>query len=307
MNLAWAIPVFAGATTGTVLLGLASKWIDRKVTARLQWRVGPPWYQPLADVLKLLGKETIMPETARGTGFLLMPLVGFAAVAVAAAICWQAIFTVDAGFVGDVIVVLYLLTIPSLMLVLGGSSSGNPLGAVGAAREAKLLLAYELPLLIAIVAAILGANASFQLGTLCRAPTEGVLPTIGCVLGFLVAVFCVQAKLGLVPFDVAEAECEIASGVMIEYSGPPLAMIYLTRAMLTAVLPLFVLMIFWNGMSFATVPAALASIGKYVLVLVLLILIRNTNPRLRIDHALKFFWFGMTPLAIGALVLSMWR
>jgi NADH-quinone oxidoreductase subunit H len=310
VNLVLAIPAFAGAITGTVIIGMASKWIDRKVTARLQWRVGPPWYQPLADFIKLLGKETIMPETARGTGFLLMPLIGFAAVSVAATILWWINFSPKSGFVGDVIVVLYLLTIPSLMLVLGGSSSGNPLGAVGAAREMKLILAYELPLLLAILAAILGSStegirSSFQLGSLKMSETIGVWPTIGCILGFMVTLFCIQAKLGLVPFDMAEAECEIATGPIIEYSGAPLAMVYLTRIMLLAVMPLFIITVFWNGFSFASFGGAAASIGKYVLVLVVTILVRNTNPRLRIDHALRFFWFAMTPAAIVALLISM--
>lgn len=310
MNLVLAIPAFAGAITGTLIIGMASKWIDRKVTARLQWRVGPPWYQPLADFIKLLGKETILPETARGTGFLLMPLIGFAAVSLAATILWWITFSPESGFVGDVIVVLYLLTIPSLTLVLGGSSSGNPLAAVGAAREMKLILGYELPLLLVILAAIIGSStesvaASFQLGTLKTSETVGFLPTIGCVLGFLVALLCVQAKLGLVPFDMAEAECEIATGPIIEYSGAPLAMVYLTRIMMLAILPLFIITVFWNGFSLATWANGAASIGKYVLVLVVLILVRNTNPRLRIDHALRFFWFVMTPVALVALVFSM--
>lgn len=310
MSLGIAIPVFAGATTGTILLGLISKWIDRKVTARVQWRVGPPWYQPLADILKLLGKETVVPETARGTGFLIMPIIGFAAVCVAATILWWINFNPGSGFVGDTVVVLYLLTIPSLMMIMGGSASGNPLAAVGAAREMKLLLAYELPLLIAILAAIFGSpmadnTYSFKLGNLITGDTIGIAPTIGCVIGFIIAVMCMQAKLGLVPFDIAEAECEIATGPFIEYSGPPLAILHLTKIMLLAVMPLFILTIFWGGMTFTSWGTGVASILKYVLILVLVILIRNTNPRIRIDHALRFFWFIMAPLGLVALALSM--
>jgi len=301
----WVIPAFVAATAGTLLLGLLSKWIDRKVTARVQWRVGPPWYQPLADILKLLGKETLAPDGSRGTGFLFMPLLGFAAVSVAATILWWITLRPGSGFIGDVIVVLYLLTIPALTIVLGGSSSGNPLAAVGAAREAKLLLAYELPLLLVILAAIIGADTSFALGALKQSETVHILPTIGCVLGFIIAVLCMQAKLGLVPFDIAEADCEIATGPFIEYSGVPLALIHITKAMMLAVLPLFIITIFWNGLSFGSVLGIFASLGKYVLVLVLLVLIRNTNPRVRIDHALRFFWFLLTPLAVIALVLSM--
>lgn len=303
MNPVLIVLAFIAATVGTLLLGLLSKWIDRKVTAWVQWRKGPPWYQPFADALKLLGKETIVPESARMTGFLFSPLLGFAAVSVAATILWVTNFNPESGFVGDTIVVFYLLTIPSLALILGGSASGNPLAAVGAAREMKLIIAYELPLLIAVLAAIFGSSQSFQLGSLIT-DTSGILPTIGCVLGFIIVLFCIQAKLGLVPFDIAEAGCEIASGPYIEYSGAALAILYLTKAMLLAVMPIFAITVFWGGFSFSSLPVAASSLGKYVLILVVLILVRNTNPRLRIDHALRFFWYVLTPLALLALVFS---
>lgn len=307
MNPIWAIPLLAGATAGTIVLGLLSKFIDRKVTAWVQWRKGPPWYQPAVDIIKLLGKETVVPEGARMTGFLLAPLLGFAAVSVAATLLWWVHLNpaAEAGFAGDVIVVLYLLTIPSLAIIIGGSASGNPLAAVGAGREMKLIIAYELPMLLAILAAIAGSSQNFQLGSLIGISTSGVLATIGCVLGFIVVLMCIQAKLGLVPFDIAEAGCEIASGPFIEYSGAPLAILFLTKAMLFAVMPIFAVTVFWGGFSFSSVGAAAASIGKYVLVLVVLTLVRNTNPRVRIDHAMKFFWFIMTPLAVLALILSM--
>ena len=306
MSLVVAIPILVASTVGTAVLGLLSKWFDRKLTARLQWRVGPPWYQPFADFLKLLGKETIVPETARPAVFLVWPLVGFAAVSVATTILWVANFRPETGFVGDVIVVLYLLTIPALGIIIGGSASGNPLAAVGASREMKLLLAYELPLLVAILAAIFGSASTkgFRLGGLITSSAGSVPAAIGCVLAFIVAVMCTQAKLGLVPFDMAEAECEIASGPFIEYSGAPLAVIYLTRAMLLAIMPLFLITVFWGGVAFNTVPAGIASVLKYVLILLLLTLIRNTNPRVRIDQAMRFFWFTMTPVAVLAVVLA---
>ena len=305
MTVASAIPVFLVSTVGTAVLGLVSKWIDRKVTARVQWRVGPPWFQPFADFLKLLGKETLVPESAPVMGFLAPPLVAFAAVSVAATILWVANFTPDKGFVGDLIVVFYLLAIPSLMVILGGSASGNPLAAVGAAREMKLMLAYELPLFLALLTAVVGSTGNFLLGGLVTGSSTGLPATIGCVIAFIVALMCTQAKLGLIPFDIAEADCEIATGPFIEYSGPPMGFFYLTRAMLLAVMPLLLITVFWGGVSFATVGAGLASLGKYVLILVVLTLVRNTNPRVRIDHALRFFWFGMTPLAVLALILSM--
>jgi len=328
VNIVKIVVLFIVSVVLTAVVGMLSKWIDRKVTARVQWRVGPPWYQPVADFLKLLGKETVIPEAARGTGFLMAPVVAFAATCAAATILWAPTFGLMEGFGGDVIVVLYLLTIPALALIYGGSASGNPNGAAGASREMKLMLAYELPFILAILAAVVGSTPgtgagvegaeaagppSFSLAALVGAETGGVPASIGVLLAFLVGLLAVQAKLGLVPFDIAEAEGEIMSGPYVEYSGPPLALWYLTRAMLFALLPVFLITIFWGGISFkapdggvlASIGTGLASIVKYVVVLVLIILIRNTNPRVRIDHAMKFFWFLLTPVAVLALVLSL--
>jgi len=300
----WWVLFFIAASLGTAVLGLLTRWVDRKVTARVQWRVGPPWYQPFADILKLLGKETILPEPA-GWGFLLAPIVAFAATCVAAAIVVAANVRPEAGFVGDLIVVLYFLVVPSLMLVIGGSLSGNPHGAVGASREMKLLLAYELPLVLAVLAVVLGMSGgpTLRLGAIARAEMRGTLPAVASVLGFLIALFCVQAKMGLVPFDIAEAETEIMGGPLVEYSGAPLAMFYLTRAMLFALLPMFVVTVFWGGFG-PHLRGWLLGAAKYLVVVGAMVLIRNTNPRVRIDHAMKFFWFGLTPTGFVAVALA---
>jgi len=297
MDLLQIILVFVLATVGTTVLGLISRWIDRKVTARIQWRVGPPWFQPFADVLKLLGKWT----------FLMAPAIGFAGTALAASILWTANLA-SSGFTGDLIVVVYLLTMPSLAIILGGISSGNPVAALGASREMKLVFAYELPFILALVAVILRAGATsgetFKFaGILAAQHSEGmVIASASGVIAFIVAVLCAQAKLGLVPFDMPEAETEIMSGPFLEYSGAPLAVVYLMKSLLLATLPILFITLFWGGVGpgWGYLWAALA----YVLILVLFVLIRNTNPRLRIDQAVKFFWFGLTPLAILAVLLA---
>ena len=297
---------FIAAAAGTLALGLLLRWVDRKVTARVQWRVGPPWYQPLVDVIKLMGKENMMPATARGTGFLLAPVVALAATAVAAAILWRALAVPKGLFLGDLIVVVYLLVIPAAMTILGASASGNPHASVGASREMKLLLSYELPLFLAILVAVARSGWTFQLGGILQAQAGGpVVYSISGVLALIVAVLCVQAKLGQIPFDMAEAECEIMSGVYVEYSGPSLAMFLMTRAMLLALMPLMLVIVFWGGLHTSAWWGYLTFLGKYVLFVVLVTLIRNTNPRLRIDQTLKFFWFGLTPLAVAAVILAL--
>jgi len=305
----WTILTFlaaAAAAAGTLALGFVLRWVDRKVTARVQWRVGPPLAQPVLDVIKLMGKETLMPVTARGTGFLLAPVIALASCGAAAAILWYAAIRPGSMFVGDLIVVIYILVIPAAMTILGASASGSPYASVGAAREMKLLLSYELPLFLAILVAVARTGWSFQIGEFAAtADQPPVVYSISGALAMVIAVLCMQAKLGQVPFDMAEAECEIMSGVYVEYSGPSLAMMLMSRAMLLAILPLLLILVFWGGLHTAAWWGWLTFAGKYVLLVALVTLIRNTNPRLRIDQTMRFFWYRLTPLAIAAMILAL--
>jgi NADH-quinone oxidoreductase subunit H len=199
--------------------------------------------------------------------------------------------------------VIYLLTIPSLAVVIGGASSSNPHGAAGASREMKLILSYELPFVLAMVPAMIVGGWSLRLGDIV-AGDAGTLQSIALIIGFIVGLLCIQAKLGLVPFDIAEAECEIMGGVYVEYSGAPLAVLYLTRAAMLAVLPMVLVTVFWGALC-QSIGGALVWILLYLLAVVVTVLVRNTNPRLRIDHTMKFFWFGLTPVAILAVVLAL--
>ncbi|MBA7482346.1 NADH-quinone oxidoreductase subunit 8 [subsurface metagenome] len=289
----------------TAVVGLLASWIDRKVTARVQWRKGPPILQPLYDIVKLMGKETIVPEGGSRLTFLLSPLFGLAAVTIISTLLWRTIISPGTTFVGDLIVILYLLTIPPLAVIIGGFASRNPLASLGASREMKLILAYELPfVLVAFIPVIkagtirIGEILSYQLN-------NGIaVSSLSGIIGFLVAILCMQAKLTLVPFDMPEAETEIMAGTYIEYSGVSLAVYKLTRAMMLFVLPMFLVTLFMGGIIFSGWHI-LWGILKYVLLLVIIVLIRNTAPRVRIDQAMKFFWGPMTGLAVLAIILAL--
>ena len=282
----------------TAAVGLVASWVDRKVTARVQWRVGPPWYQPLVDLVKLSIKEITIPQGASRPVFLISPLVGLSAVILASTFIWMSNIELGgSGFTGDIIVIVYLLTIPAIALILGASASGNPLASVGVSREIKLILSYELPFVISLLVPIIKSGGVLKLGDLIayQATNGAFLSNVSGALAFLVTIFCMQAKLGLVPFDVAEAETEIIAGTYIEYSGILLAILKLTKTMMMVALPLFLITILWGGFS----------IWKYVVVLVVIILMRNTNPRVRIDQAMRFFWRKMTVISLIAVLLAM--
>ncbi|MCR4404328.1 MAG: NADH-quinone oxidoreductase subunit H [Candidatus Acetothermia bacterium] len=278
-------------------VGLLTSWFERKVSALVQWRKGPPVLQPLYDLVKLAGKETLVSERANSAGFLLAPFLGFAGAIVASLILWNA--NLGRSFLGDSIVLLYLLVLPALAVILGGLASGNPIAILGATRELKLVLAYEVPLVLAVIVAILKAD-SLLLHRLGNTITIG---SLSGVLAFFVALLAVQVKLGFAPFDIAEAETELIAGPYIEYSGPPLAVFKLTHAMLLFILPLFLVTLFLGGIDFRGL-GWLWGILKYLGVVLAIVLIKNTNPRLRIDQAIRFFWRYGLGLALLALVLA---
>lgn len=289
----------------TAIIGLLTSWVDRKVTALVQWRVGPPWWQNFADLVKLLGKEIIIPKGANKTLFLTAPLLGLVAVSLISSIIWLANLWPEQGFIGDVIVVLYLLAIPSLAVILGAFSSHNPLASLGASREIKLILSYELPFILAIIAVIVKTGGMLKIGDilLFQRLSGIIISSWSGIIAFIVTILCIQAKLGLVPFDMAEAETEIMAGVYIEYSGAGLAIYKLTKAMALFTFPMFLVVIFMGGIVFSGW-SALWGILKYVGLLVLITLIRNTNPRVRIDQAVRFFWGPVTILAVVSVILA---
>jgi NADH-quinone oxidoreductase subunit H len=297
-NLFWIL-IFPGFLF-TVILGLIASWIVRKVSALVQWRVGPPVYQPLVDVVKLVGKEVLVPQQAQRTLFLVAPVIGLAGVLLLSTMLWRITIEPAKLFVGDIIVAIYLMVLPSLALILGSSASASPHAAIGTSREMKLVMSYELPLVLAFIVVIIKAGGQLSLAAIAQ---HAPVLSISGFVAFLVALLCVQAKLGFVPFDIAEAETEVASGVLIEYSGALLAIWQLMQAMMLVALPLFLVMVFLGG--FGTVGWPLVwGIGKYVLILVLVILIKNTNPRMRIDQAMRFFWFHCVIALIGAIILA---
>jgi len=289
----------------TALVGLLSTWVDRKVTARVQWRKGPPWFQPFADVLKLLGKETIIPEGGSKVTFLFAPLIGLAAVTLVSTILWLFNFAPKGSFVGDLIVVLYLLTVPSLALIIGGSASRNPLAALGSSREMKLVLAYELPFILAVFTVVARAK-SIILGNIVgyQMANGMVIASFSGAIAFLVSLLVTQAKLGYLPFDMPEAEQEIMGGPLLEYSGPPLGAFKIAKAMLFFTLPVFLITLYLGGIDLHSWLGILWFVLKYVIILTLIILIKNTNPRIRIDQAVRFFWGPVTVLAAIGFILA---
>jgi NADH-quinone oxidoreductase subunit H len=286
----------------TAIAGLLTSWVDRKVTALVQMRVGPPFLQPFYDIRKLFIKETCVPEGGAIGMFLLAPLLGLAAVTLASMMLWRTLLDAEATFVGDLIVLIYLLVIPALSVMLGSFASRNPLASLGGSREVKLMIAYELPLVLAILVPVIQAN-SIRLGDLLLNPAP--VASLSGVLALLVCISCTQAKLTLVPFDMPEAETELSGGALIEYSGPPLAVFKLTRAMMLFTMPVLLVVLFFGGLLNGPVwQRWLIGFLIWFVLVAITIVIRNTTPRVRIDQAVRFFWGPVSVIALLAVMLA---
>jgi len=284
------------------VMGLITSWVDRKVTARVQMRVGPPFLQPFYDILKLMVKETIVPRGVSKWFFLSMPLLGLAATAAASTILWRSLIMPEKTFVGDLIVLIYLLTLPAVSVIMGSFASKNPLASLGGSREMKLLLSYELPFILSITVPIIHSH-SIQMGQIILADASAT--RLSGIIAVIVAILCMQAKLTLVPFDIPEAETELAGGAFIEYSGPPFAMLKLTKAMMLFTMPVFLVACFCCGPQVHSPGGLVKGTVCILLFVVIITLIRNTCPRVRIDQAIRFFWGPVTIAALLSVILAL--
>ncbi len=306
MNIIYTFGYFIISFFALSIIGLFVSWIDRKITARIQWRVGPPWYQNFADIIKLSGKEILISEGSNKFIFVFAPILAV----VSSSVCGTILFLVlknSFGFGGDLILFVYLLTLPSLSIILGGSASGNVLASVGISRELKLLLSYELPFICGIIIPALKANSTTSLIEILKHQqmAGSNILSISGIIGFVIILISSTGKLGLVPFDLSEAETEIAGGALIEYSGILLGFYKLAKSILLFVVPAFVVILYFGGTQINNFGGFLFFVLKYLIVLILITLIRNTNPRLRIDQALKFFWGWLTLIGILGILITL--
>ncbi|MBU0711393.1 NADH-quinone oxidoreductase subunit H [bacterium] len=288
----------------TGVLGLLVGWLDRKVSAWFQFRVGPPLFQNFNDFFKLLGKETIIVKSAVKSVFVVAPLAAFAVLTLIATIIGLALFY-NEGFAGDMFVVMYLTMTFSVMVILGGSSTGNVYSSIGAGREMKLLLADELAFILVFLVPIVKSGYQVQFDQILayQQNAGAIIGSPSGIIAFIVGILCIQAKMTLAPFHIPEAETELVDGPFMEYSGPLLAFWKLDHYMMYVIFPFLLVLLFLGGFNLTGI-GILWSVLKYVGIVVVMIIIKNTNPRIRIDTALNFFWKYASPLAFIGVILA---
>jgi len=296
--------------------GLAVGWVDRKLVARFQNRVGPPFYQPFADLIKLLAKEDIIPENASRAMFTAMPVVGFASVI--ASIIYIPLWSTDAvqSFNGDLIVVLYLLTLPAFSLFLGGWYSANPFATIGATRVLTQLFGYEVPFLLACLGPAVAAN-SWDMSVIAQYQTSHNWLVLWVPISFLVAIISLIGKLERVPFDIPQAKTEIVTGPEVEYTGRRLALIKMMFLTETVVASAMIAALFLGGYHFWGIPYATmnpwlaGAVGMVVLSVKILAIVfflsvaRAALARLRIEQMVQWclVYLGIPALLQLAFVI----
>lgn len=309
-----------------ILYGMALKGVDRRLAARMQGRIGPPLRQPFYDVMKLLEKECIVPENAVRWLFNSAPLIALAASITTLLYLPLGPFPPILRGQGDLIVVLYLLEIPCLALVAGGFASGSPYATVGSQREMVLMISCELPLATVILSfawlysRLYPGLKAFSLMTYVQHPIWGSVGPLGLIgAGVLLVVLLAlsSAGLGRLPFDIAEAGTEISGGMIVEYSGRNLAVLYINDAVRVVVFATLVNALFFPYRlssimaPYLKLPIAAALVVDFLFYLlkvfiisfVTVTLMRVAFPRYRVDDVVKYFW-GVAGIAtLAALTL----
>lgn len=286
-----------------VFLALAPLFegIVRKITARVQSRMGPPIIQPYYDIIKLLGKENL---TAGNLVFNFAPMMSFAAIV--SVICF-----IPLGYkvnfltaYADVITIIYLLVLGGVSILLGALASKNTFAMVGASREMVTMIMVEPVLAMTFFIGAVKVKSLSIGDSVFSIMNNGY--TFSAFFMMALYLMALQAFVGKQPFDIAEAEQEILEGPFIEYSGPNLALfkysIMLKRMFYASLFVMVFAPFMYSG--FYAVDIILQLIGT-ALVFVLIALVGATNPRLRIDQAIKYYAV-LIVMSLGAVGLSVY-
>ena len=296
-------------------LALFFDWFERKVAARMQNRMGPTYtgplgiLQPVADYIKLLTKEDVIPRQVNKLLFTLTPVLAFSLFVFA-----MFFIPIDgsnvilnSSFEGDLILVIVLITIANFALFLSGWSSTNPYSGIGATRILTQFLGYDIPVIIlALGPAFLAKSLSFvAIAAKQTIPFALLIPW-----SFALFIIALQAELEKDPFDIPHAETEIVGGYETEFSGRKLAFIKLSEDFQFLIGAALVTELFLGG-PFGPVLfgppeiwGAIWSVAKTLGVIFILEYIGNVSARLRIDQVVHSNWKIFIPLALASLALT---
>jgi NADH-quinone oxidoreductase subunit H len=285
-----------------ILLGMVYEYVDRKLVARYQNRFGPRWFQPLADMFKLLAKEEIIPDGVNKALFIFLPILGVTAALTSALYTPMLGFAPAFSFRGDLILVVYMLSVLTICLGLAGANTVDRFSLVGATRTLTQLFSYEAPFMLTLLGPALAAG-TLQISQINAYAQDTWWMILTQPIGFLVALIGLMGKLELPPFDAPEAETEIVSGALTEYSGRGLALFRIGKNV-ELVIGLTLISAFYLGGLANPLEFILKTLG----LLLVIALLQSLFARLRIDQTVGLWWrIGAILALVQILILVVGR
>ncbi|MEM3479526.1 MAG: complex I subunit 1 family protein [Candidatus Bathyarchaeia archaeon] len=307
--------LFFPGLTFILLLSMLCDWIERKIKARMQNRMGPAHtgpagiLQPIADFIKLLAKEDIVPYGAKALLFRIFPLIAFSIFALALLLIPIDGEKVISGlrFEGDLLLILALMLIANFFLFISGWSSSNPFSMIGAARVLMQLVGYDTPLfLLALNPALLAGSLNIE-----KIVNSQILPFILISpWSFLLFLITLQAEIEKDPFDIPCAETEIVAGYETEYSGMRLAFIMAAKDLQTLLGATLIVELFLGGANGPIIagPQYVWRILWFTLKVIITVLLMEyltcVFARFRIDQVVRLNWRLLVPSSLISLILA---
>jgi NADH-quinone oxidoreductase subunit H len=287
-------------------------WVERKVVARFQDRLGPnrlgPFglIQPLADIIKLLIKEDITPVGADKVVYNLAPILALATVLMLWAVIPFAPTMLGADLNVGVLYIVAVGAVGTLGIIMAGWASNNKYALLGAMRTVALTIAYEVPMVISLLVPVILAR-SMSIHQIVNMQTIWYI--VAAPLAAAIFLISAIAELGRAPFDLAEAESEIVAGFHIEYTGMKFGLFYageLLHALTMGALFASLFMGGWRGpfVEQAPILGVLYLFLKAMFIYWVIMWVKYSLPRVRIDHMLNFNWKFLTPLALAVVMLT---
>ena len=308
IDLTWMVIALLAMFSILSFIVLSLTWLERKTLGRLQLRLGPTrtgpmgLLQPLADAVKLILKEDIVPTSSDKVIFWVAPVI----VVISAFMIWVTIPGGQGLVLRNLELGLFYIiafaVVGILGLVLAGWGSANKYGVLGGLRSAGQLISYEIPVILVVVAVAMLAQ-SLDLTVIVTAQTKlpyVVLMPLGIVVFFIAGL----AEVGRTPFDIYHAESEVVGGPFVEYSGAHWAVFFLAEYINTFAIAALTTLLFLGGWLGPFLPGIIWFLVKVYSVILVIFWIRGTFPRLRMDQLMAFAWKTMVPLAFYLIIVT---
>jgi NADH-quinone oxidoreductase subunit H len=308
LDIVWIVVGLLLLFTSLSVVVLSLVWLERKALGRLQLRLGPTrtgpmgLLQPVADALKLVLKEDILPAESEKAVFWVAPVI----VMVSAFMIWVTIPASQSLVLQNLDLGLFYIiafaVVGILGLVLGGWGSANKYGVLGGLRSAAQLISYEIPVIMVVIAvAMLAQSLDLRVIVANQSPVPYViLLPLGLVIFFIAGL----AEVGRTPFDIYHAESEVVGGPFVEYSGAHWAVFFLAEYINTFAIAALAALLFLGGWLGPVLPGIVWFLIKVYAIILLIFWVRGTFPRLRIDQLMAFAWKVMVPLSFYTIVIT---